>query len=945
MERSAGKARAKEPTVGSSSASPADDRLAPLVRASSVPVLVTAYADDRILDANEGLLRLLGYEREELLGRTPDALKLWPNRTQTQAIRAALAAGRAPRETDLACSTRDGRTLHLLATIDLVEDDGVMLVLTHLSDASERRRLEAALHDSEAQLRLALESARMGVWSWDIEHGEVSWSDHMVPLFGLPGGTTSISVEQFFDLVHPEDRDRVRARNRMFLTLGGDYSVDFRVVLSDGSVRWLEGRGRGVAHDDRGRPTRLLGVTIDVTERKAVEEALRESERQARTLLAVADRQARERSLLDRVGAAIARDIDLTDLFRTVVEAVAGTFGYTQVSLYLVADEHLLLQHQVGYDRVLSRIPLRQGVMGRVARSGVPVLLEDVRADATFLGAIEGIESEVCVPLIDGDRVAGVLNAESTSGIRMSEADLRLLVALSEHIGVAIERARLFDAVVRSERRLTLALSAAQMATWDWDLLRGVVVRSEGMPAFFGLPPEFEDGGPERYHPYVHPDDRHLLDAADRSALTPGGHYFAEYRIIRPNGEVRWLREQGESVRDDAGRLVRVTGVTQDVTSRKRADEALAAERDVLTTLMDNLPDAVYVKDTQSRFLRINPAGAHGIGASDPAEALGKTDFDFFPQSLAEEFFADEQRVVATGEPRLNKLEAQDDDPETARWWLTSTVPLRNREGDTVGLVGSSRDVTDLRRLEDELRAAKEAAEAASRAKSDFLATMSHELRTPMNAIIGYAHLLLDGLDGPLSEEQHGDVRRIASAADRLLTLINDVLDLAKIESGRFDLAPEQVRLDEVIEQVRTELAPQMASRGIDLVVDLEADLPPIPADPQRLRQILLNLAANAVKFSGQGRVTIAARASAGAIAIAVSDTGIGIDPEVVPFIFDEFRQADSGTARRYGGTGLGLAITRRLVELHGGAIEVESTPGSGSTFVVRLPAVGSPTI
>ncbi|HYO29066.1 MAG TPA: PAS domain S-box protein, partial [Thermomicrobiales bacterium] len=825
MNRTSRQTRSKQTVSESVSAPLPGDRLDPLFRASAVPVLVTAYADDRILDANDSLLRLLGYERGELLRMTPTALGLWDHGAQFQAIRAALASGGTASETDLACRTKDGRTLHLTATVELVEDNDADLVLTHFSQAAERRRLEAALHDSEAQLQLTLESAQMGLWDWDIERGSVTWSAQMGPLYGLPAGTSAITSEQFFELVHPEDQELVRRRDREFTDHGGDYSVDFRVVHPDGCVRWLEGRGRGVVHDEHGRPTRLLGATIDVTERKTVEEALKASECQARELLAIADRQARELALLDRVRTAIARDIAVPDLFRTAVEAISDTFGYTQVSLYRVVGEHLLLQHQVGYDRVLTRIPLDQGVMARVARSGEPVLLPDVRDEPAFLGAIEGIESEVCVPLRDGDRVAAVLNVESTDGVRMGQADLRLMVALSDHVGVALERARLLEDVRASEQRLTMALSAARMATWDWDIPANIIVRSADMPDLYGLPSEFENGAIDLYRRFVHPDDRHMLDEANRQATVSGDLVASEYRIVRPDGEVRWLREQGEAFRNDEGRIVRIIGVTEDVTARKQTEEALAAERDVLTTLMNNIPDAVYVKDNQSRFLRINPAGAGGIGASDPADVLGKTDFDYFPKELANDFYADEQRVIATGEPILNKLEAQDQDPGAGRWWLTSTVPLRDRDGVVIGLVGSARDVTELHRLEEELRRAKEVAEAASRAKSEFLTTMSHELRTPMNAIIGYAHLLLDGLDGSLSAEQHGDVHRIATAADRLMTLINNVLDLARIESGRFSILPGRVRLDDVVAQVRMDLAPQIADRGIDLVVDLQPAL------------------------------------------------------------------------------------------------------------------------
>ena len=237
-----------------------------------------------------------------------------------------------------------------------------------------------------------------------------------------------------------------------------------------------------------------------------------------------------------------------------------------------------------------------------------------------------------------------------------------------------------------------------------------------------------------------------------------------------------------------------------------------------------------------------------------------------------------------------------------------------------------------------ELRENNFALERANRLKSEFLANVSHELRTPMNAIIGYSKLMLDGLDGELNSQQESDLKRVTTAADNLLGLINGLLDLSKIEAGRMEVNVEELDVRPIIEDVLALVRPQSDAKELEVVTNIPIELPTILADRARLRQVLVNLVSNAVKFTDKGVVTISATAGDGWVTLSVADTGIGISQEAQAYIFDEFRQADASTTRRYGGTGLGLAISKRLVALQGGRIWVESGANGGSVFSFTVP-------
>ena len=286
-------------------------------------------------------------------------------------------------------------------------------------------------------------------------------------------------------------------------------------------------------------------------------------------------------------------------------------------------------------------------------------------------------------------------------------------------------------------------------------------------------------------------------------------------------------------------------------------------------------------------------------------------------------------------------------------------VPLSAR-GRTIGLLSAyfhdQRELTDTQAralrtiarlvsvanenadLVGELRVNNLQLERANRLKSEFLASVSHELRTPMNAIIGYTKLMLDGLDGEMTAQQQTDLFRVAQAADNLLGLINGLLDLAKIEAGKMELNVEEVNIVEVTDEALELVRPHADEKGLEVRALIPLGLPNVWADRARVRQVLANMLANAVKFTERGTVSVGATAAEGWVTVSVSDTGVGISPEAQAYVFDEFRQADSSTTRRYGGTGLGLAISKRLVTLHGGRIWVDSEIGRGSSFHFTLP-------
>jgi len=387
---------------------------------------------------------------------------------------------------------------------------------------------------------------------------------------------------------------------------------------------------------------------------------------------------------------------------------------------------------------------------------------------------------------------------------------------------------------------------------------------------------------------------------------------------------------------DSSGEINGIQCMFWDVTERHQMEEQLAQERDLLSALLDNVPDRIYIKDTESRFIKGSTALAKRLGLSSPKEIIGKTDYDFHPSNHAKIFHEDEQRVILTGKPIVNKVEKQTDENGRDIWASVTKVPFSNRSGIITGIIGISRDITALKLAEQETARARDLALEAAQMKTRFLAVMSHEIRTPMNGIMGMIDLLLTS---ELSDEQHEYAQTVRTSADALLEILNDILDVSKIEADCLELEENDFSLRQVVEEAVELHSLRAESNHIELNCHIPTEIDrQYRGDPGRLRQIILNLVSNAVKFTDEGEVQtsvkIVERTSAGVkLQFTVRDTGIGISDKMSEKIFDAFRQADGSITRRYGGTGLGLSISRQLAEMMNGNMWVNSKPGEGSEF------------
>ena len=437
----------------------------------------------------------------------------------------------------------------------------------------------------------------------------------------------------------------------------------------------------------------------------------------------------------------------------------------------------------------------------------------------------------------------------------------------------------------------------------------------------------------------IHPDDHEVVRKTWLDSIAEERLYEVEYRLRRPDGVYRWMAARAAPVFDVDGSIREWIGVATDITERKEAEQAQAR----LAAIVESSSDAIIAADLDGVITNWNQ-GAERLYGYTAQEAVGQSVMTLIPPELSGEGESVLERL-RRGErfEQFETVSRRKDGSDVPVSWTIS--PNRNARGEVISSSGIARDITERKRAEEAIRAAYEQeaaaraeAELANRLKDEFLATVSHELRSPLNAILGWTSLLSDKRLGELESARALEVIRSSARAQN--QLISDLLDVSRIITGKSRLEMRVVELPSIIEAAMDVVRPTAEAKKIRLVSALDSMAGPVSGDSDRLQQIAWNLLSNAVKFTpAGGQVKVSLEREGASVKLTVSDTGEGIEPEFLHFVFDRFRQFESTPARAHGGLGLGLAIARHLVELHGGTISVASRGrGQGATFIVTLP-------
>jgi PAS domain S-box-containing protein len=510
------------------------------------------------------------------------------------------------------------------------------------------------------------------------------------------------------------------------------------------------------------------------------------------------------------------------------------------------------------------------------------------------------------------------------------------------------------------EERYELAFESINHGIYDWDIISDTVYYSPMLRAIWGMPAD-QVLTPEESTQRVHPDDlpqyRQAL-VGHLKGTTP--RFVCEYRYEASDGSWRWARQSGLVQRGPDGRALRMVGATSDITEAKLREAELAAARaeieatrEIMRTVLANMNDGIVLIDKDFRWVFGNEQFNTFLDVPLEVTQPGTSCYDVIRYQAARGDFGTDEDIEALVQSRAIMMRTPggyryERPTRNGRYVEFTYKPLADGS-----LLGVYRDITMLKEREQQHDDARQAAEneraeaqAANQAKSTFLATMSHEIRTPMNGVLGMMEVLERQR---LDDAQRGTVSTMRESARALLRIIDDVLDFSKIEAGRLDLEATAFSLSGLIDGIMSTFKSQANAKGLTLRGGIEPGSNDVLiGDPTRVRQILFNLVGNALKFTEKGGVTVrASTAPLGGgrtrVTLAVEDTGIGIDEAHRMRLFQPFAQADSSTTRRFGGTGLGLSIVRRLAELMGGEIAVESTPGAGSTFFVYLDFEAAP--
>ena len=622
-----------------------------------------------------------------------------------------------------------------------------------------------------------------------------------------------------------------------------------------------------------------------------------------------------------------------------------------------------------------------QGLSGWVTLHGTSLRVGNVKADERYVDVFSGILSGLYMPLKIGDRVIGSISVESEIENSFTEMDERLLVTLAGQAAIAIENANLFlmaqkeimdreqaeaalqkqteellqlndqleqrvrerTAEIEATRtRLELATDAAGLGIWEWDIPTGNLIWDAQMHRIYGVSPESFDSRIETQMKLIHPEDKGiLLGVAQAIMENQETNFKIEHRILHNHGDTHTLFEQGVAVFGPQGTLERIVGIVNDVTRQKQADQDLRESEAYSHLLFDAAPDPVSVATADGTMLEVNRLfeQQHRV-QREAVRDKPLAELNIFP---AEQLEKAKNYIAAIAEGlEIAPVELDFYNPGGG----THTLEMRSYPIEVKGrqlILSTSRDITIHKKAEESLRLANAEMERALRMKDEFLANMSHELRTPLNAVLGMSESLEEQIAGSLNEKQLKYIRTIRESGKHLLDLINDILDLSKIEAGRMELNISQVSVTALCEASLRMVKEQAQKKGLQTSLKIDPEVKVIMGDERRLKQSLVNLLSNAVKFTQNNKsvgVEVQGNTRNQTVTFTVWDEGIGMAPDKLNLIFKPFVQLDAGLAREFSGTGLGLVLVAQMIRLHGGSVSVESKEERGSRFSITLPWV-----
>ncbi len=863
-------------------------KLAQAVEQNPLCIVITD-AEGCIEHVNPMFTRVTGYAPAEVIGQTPRLLKsgLTPPERYSE-LWETIRTGRVW-HSEIRNRRKNGEIYWGAISIAPVADENgqVTHFVSMTKDLTEAKQVELALREAEQARNLALEAAQVGLWSGDLTTDIWTWDARVSQMLGLPADVTP-SLECWIALLDPDERDAILSEFETSLRSAKDLDIEYRVRWPDGSLHYLAARGK-TTFSESGQSLRIDGIAFDRTELRRAEETAQAA-------------QARNELILDNAG-----------------EGIIGVDTAGRISFCNRAAAEML-----GYERdALLGFSIR-ATIGPADDEDLP----DHPAHDTFLDGQRRQVDDTLFRTRQGDRIPVEYVAVPI------HQDDRLLGSVVVFKDIA-ERKRAAEALAARERHFRDLVETIPGTVYrclidrDWTMLfiSDEIERLTGYPAA-----DFLHSRVRTFASVIHPDDLDHVERAINESVAAQLPYTVEYRVIDRQGVVHFVYEKGQASCDSQGVPINLVGTVIDISARKEMETTLTAERAQLKSLLDTTPLGIAIA-TQGiiRFANPNFLEMFDIKVGEPASALYVTPAD------REAMVA---RLARGGQVENLELRMYGRGREIRE--MLATFRTFNYQGET-GVLGWLLDITERKRAELALAQARDAAEEATHAKSDFLANMSHEIRTPMNAIIGMSHL---ALQTDLDHRQRNYIDKVHRSAEALLGILNDILDFSKIEAGKLAIESIDFRLEDVMDNLASLVGLKAEEKGIELMFDLQPAVPTaLIGDPLRLGQILINLGNNAVKFTDPGGEIVVSVAvddlaeAAAVLRFAVRDSGIGMSPEQQARLFQSFSQADMSTTCKYGGTGLGLAICKRLTDLMGGEIRVESAPGQGSTFTftVRL--------